>query len=95
MIAFLTHCTSQGHADSTARKYRNTLTHLTAYCKQAGIDAVRELTTDTMDAFRASRAIKAITSAKELELLRQFVPSVLIASGPTKTWRAKFAPLAT
>jgi integrase/recombinase XerC len=52
--------------------YRNTLNHLTTFCEAQKIDSVDELTTDHMDAFRASRALKLITSSKELELLRQF-----------------------
>jgi site-specific recombinase XerD len=54
------------------RKYRNTLNHLKAFCEARKIDSVDELTTDYLDAFRAGRALKSITSMKELELLRQF-----------------------
>ena len=54
------------------RKYRNTLNHLKTFCKARKIDSVDELTTDYLDAFRAGRALKPITSSKELELLRQF-----------------------
>jgi len=70
--AFLEHCESEGLKFSTVRKYRNTLNHLKAFCDKRKIDSVGELTTDHLDAFRAGRALKPITSSKELELLRQF-----------------------
>jgi integrase/recombinase XerC len=70
--AFLEHCESEGLKFSTVRKYRNTLNHLKAFCDRRKVDSVAELTTDHMDAFRAGRALKPITSSKELELLRQF-----------------------
>jgi site-specific recombinase XerD len=70
--AFLEHCESEGLKFSTVRKYRNTLNHLKAFCAARKVDAVGELTTDYLDAFRAGRALKPITSSKELELLRQF-----------------------
>jgi site-specific recombinase XerD len=54
------------------RKYRNTLNHLKAFCENRHIDSMAELTTDHLDVFRAGRALKPITSSKELELLRQF-----------------------
>ena len=37
-----------------------------------GIDAMRELSMDDLDAFRAARELKPVTAAKELQLLRQF-----------------------
>jgi len=72
VIAFIEHCESEALKYSTVRKYRNTLNHLKAFCETRKIDAVDELTTDHLDAFRAGRALKPITSGKELELLRQF-----------------------
>jgi site-specific recombinase XerD len=72
VTAFLEHCDSEGLKYSTVRKYRNTLNHLNAFCEARKIDSVDELTTDNLDAFRAGRALKPITGAKELELLRQF-----------------------
>jgi site-specific recombinase XerD len=70
--AFLTHCNSEGLKYSTVRKYRNTLNHLLSFCEKKSIDWIAELTTDHLDAFRAGRKLKPITSSKELELLRQF-----------------------
>jgi integrase/recombinase XerC len=70
--AFISHCESAALKFSTVRKYRNTLNHLKAFCEARGIDSVADLTTDHLDAFRAGRALKPITSSKELELLRQF-----------------------
>ena len=72
VTAFIEHCESEALKYSTVRKYRNTLNHLKAFCEARRIDSVDELATDTLDAFRAGRALKSITSAKELELLRQF-----------------------
>jgi len=42
------------------------------FCEAQGFDSVNELDTDALDAFRASRKLKPITSSKELQLLRQF-----------------------
>jgi len=72
VIAFLEHCESEGLKFSTVRKYRNSLNHLKAFCETRKIDAIGELTTDHLDAFRAGRALKPISSSKELQLLRQF-----------------------
>lgn len=72
VTAFVEHCESEGLKYSTVRKYRNTLNHLQAFCEARKIDAIGELTTDNLDAFRAGRSLKPITSSKELELLRQF-----------------------
>ena len=72
VTAFIEHCESEALKYSTVRKYRNTLNHLKAFCEARNIDSVDELTTDHVDAFRAGRALKSITSMKELELLRQF-----------------------
>src|ERR1700685_1870472 len=63
--AFVEHCDSEGLKFSTVRKYRNTLNHLKAFCEKRKIDSVGELTTDHLDAFRAGRALKSITSSKE------------------------------
>lgn len=70
--AFLSHCKSEGLQDSTYRKYRNSINKLHNFCEGRGIDMVNELNIDELDAFRASRKLKAITSSKELQLLRQF-----------------------
>lgn len=70
--AFLERCQSEGLQFSTYRKYRNSLTHLEAFCVERGIDAVRELSMDDLDAFRAGRGLKPVTASKELQLLRQF-----------------------
>ena len=72
VTAFLDHCNSEGLRFSTFRKYRNSLTKLREFCEARGIDAVNELDTDALDAFRASRKLTPITSIKELQLLRQF-----------------------
>ena len=72
VMAFIDHCESESLRTSTVRKYRNTLTQLQAFCAGRSIDTIGELTADRLDAFRADRALKPITSAKELQLLRQF-----------------------
>jgi integrase len=72
VTAFIDHCESESLRTSTVRKYRNTLTQLQAFCAGRSIDTIGELTADHLDAFRANRALKPITSAKELQLLRQF-----------------------
>lgn len=72
VAGFIEHCESEALKFSTVRKYRNTLNHLKAFCAARKIDSVAELNTDHLDAFRAGRALKPITSSKELQLLRQF-----------------------
>lgn len=70
--AFFENCESNGLKASTRVKYNNALNQLGVFCREHRIDDVRELTTDNLDAFRASRALKPITAVKELQLLRQF-----------------------
>src|ERR1019366_6723284 len=72
VTAFLEHCESEGLTPSTIRKYRNALGKLREFCEGKGIDAVGEVTTEQLDAFRSGRGLKQITSSKELEILRQF-----------------------
>jgi integrase/recombinase XerC len=72
IASFLAHGESEGLKFSTLHKYRNTLNHLRTFCEMRGIDAMGELTADHLDSFRAGRALKPITSSKELELIRQF-----------------------
>jgi integrase/recombinase XerC len=71
IAGFIGHCDGEGLKFSTVRKYRNTLNHLKAFCEARKIDSIAELTTNHLDVFRAGRALKPITSSKELELLRQ------------------------
>ncbi len=70
--AFFAHCESDGLKASTQIKYRNALKQLGNFCRMRGIEEVRELTMDNVDVFRATRALKPVTAAKELQLLRQF-----------------------
>ena len=72
IAGFLEHCTSEALQDSTIRKYRNSLNHLEVFCGARNVDSVGELTADHLDAFRAQRDLKPVTSSKELQLLRQF-----------------------
>ena len=72
VTAFLDHCDSDGLRSSTYRKYRNSLNKLREYCEAHDVEWTSELSTDVLDAFRASRSLKPITSIKELQLLRQF-----------------------
>ncbi|HEY6343225.1 MAG TPA: tyrosine-type recombinase/integrase [Bryobacteraceae bacterium] len=68
---------------STRRKYTNSLTKLTQFCDDRGVDAVADMTTETLDAFRLFRregsaendadGIGLRTAEKELQLLRQFM----------------------
>lgn len=54
-----------------ARKHRNTLNRIRAFCDARDIEWISELTTDMLDAFRASRRLAPLTSIKELQLVRQ------------------------
>jgi site-specific recombinase XerD len=72
VAAFLEHCESEGLKSSSIRKYRNALGKLQGSRVAKSIDAVSELTTEHLDAFRLGRGLKQITSAKELEILRLF-----------------------
>jgi site-specific recombinase XerD len=72
VTTFMNHCESGGLQFSTIRKYHNSLTRLHTFCEARRIDYANELDTDLLDAFRASRDLKPVTSTKELQLLRQF-----------------------
>ena len=48
------------------------LAHLQTFCESRRIDAVAEMTAGLLDAFRAGRSLKPISSSRELQLLRQF-----------------------
>jgi integrase len=72
VAAFLGHCKSEGLKDATICKYRNSLTKLSAFCEGEKLDSLEEVTAENLDKFRASRGIKQITAAKELEILRVF-----------------------
>ncbi len=69
--AFMERCADL--AASTRRKYKNSLDQLERFCATQRLNAVSDLTTETLDAFRASRQLKPITSLKELQTLRQFL----------------------
>jgi len=71
--SFLGHCESEGLKHSSIRKYRNALNRLKEFCEAAKIDAVGELSAERLDAFRSGRALKPISGAKELEILRLFL----------------------
>ena len=62
ITAFLEHCVSAALKISTVKKYRNTLNHLGPFCEKQRIDTMAELTADHLDAFRAGRALKPVTS---------------------------------
>lgn len=70
--SFLDHCKSEGLQFSTFRKYRNTLTKLGEFSATGEIDYINQFDISVLDAFRAGRKLKPITSSKELQLLRQF-----------------------
>jgi site-specific recombinase XerD len=72
VAAFLAHCESEGLKCSSIRKYRNAVGKLEDFCEAKGVDAVSELRTEHLDAFRSARGLKQITSSKELEILRLF-----------------------
>jgi hypothetical protein len=63
------HCQSEGLRFSTYCKYRNTLRRLQSFCEGQKIDAVGEIMTDHLDAFRAGRELKPVTASNELQLL--------------------------
>lgn len=70
--AFLASC--HHLAENTQRKYRNRLQkQLLPFCEQKGIDSIADLSTETIDVFRASRKLALNTSARELDTLRQFL----------------------
>jgi integrase/recombinase XerD len=70
MSAFQNHILSL--ESSTQRKYRNVLANLRAYCEQAHIEDLAELSIEHLDAYRAGRKLSPVTSLKELQTLRQF-----------------------
>lgn len=69
---------SDGLKESTLRKYRNTLKKLREFCEGRNVIDAAEVSTDVLDAYRASRGLSLIAGAKELELLRQFFKFCLV-----------------
>lgn len=69
--AFLLNC--QDLAENTRRKYKNRLEKkLLPFCQDKGIEDLSEITIETLDAFRSGRKLALMTSARELDTLRQF-----------------------
>jgi site-specific recombinase XerD len=72
ITAFLVNC--QHLNANTQRKYRNRLEkQLLPFCEARGIDQVSELTVEILDEFWAGRKLAVMTSARELDTLRQFL----------------------
>jgi site-specific recombinase XerD len=71
--AFLTHCETNGNKASTMRKVRNACKQLTAYSERptVGKPLLEDWEVVDLDAFRRSRGLAKVSSAKELEILRQ------------------------
>jgi site-specific recombinase XerD len=58
---------------STQRKYKNVLARLRTYCDTAGLhDVIQPQEVEHVDTYRAGRKLSPTTSAKELQILRQF-----------------------
>ena len=55
---------------STQRKYKNVLRHFRDFCEGAGVRDVVDVRIDSLDAYRAGRALARTTTQKELETLR-------------------------
>src|SRR5579864_440591 len=53
--AFMRHCADL--EQSTRRKYQNVLDHLKEFCKVSNIEAVSEIRTEHLDAYRAGREL--------------------------------------
>jgi len=80
-------------AVSTRKKYRRILEkHFLGLTSRLGLINLRQITAETIDAYRASRDITAITWLKELEILRQFFQFCMdrewIGKNPAKLVRA-------
>jgi len=79
-------------SQTTQRKYRNRLEkQLLPFCERAGVDAVKDVTVEILDSFRANRKLAISTSGRELETLRHFfsfsVDRKWIAENPAKKIR--------
>jgi len=59
-------------AHGTWRKYRSTLQLLVSFCEQKGIAALTDITIETLEDYRRSRDIAAVTWKVELQTLRTF-----------------------
>ena len=88
VTAFLAHCENEGSERFIDPQVPECLSKFKAFCEERGIDSVGELTTEQIDAFRSSRGLKQITSAKELEILKAVLAaSPSIENGQARTWR--------
>jgi len=72
IAAFEARCVSDGLKPSSMRRYRNIFAKLQEFCDGRNAIDLSDITVDVLDAYRASRGLSLIASAKELELLRQF-----------------------
>ena len=66
----------EGHlevAESSRSRYLRVLRRLQEYCKGEEIDGMDELGIEQLDRFRRSRSLARTTSARELQILRQFL----------------------
>jgi site-specific recombinase XerD len=59
-----------GHG--TVRNYRRTLKFFAGHVSEEKLRMVDEITADTIESFRNTRTVKALTWTKELEILRRF-----------------------
>lgn len=70
--AYLGTCKTNGVRSSTIRKYRNSLTRLSAFMENNDVLYVRDVTVLMLDRFRDSRVLSPTTNANELQTMRSF-----------------------
>jgi integrase len=76
-------------ADSSKLRYRRVMRHLEAFCKAEGITTMEELGLEQLDAFRAGRTLARTTSARELQVLRNFFGFCLERRWVAENWARK------
>jgi integrase len=59
-------------APRTQERYRSAVDHLAAYCRQAGLEDMGQITVEHLDSYRASRKLAPSTANKDFTILRQF-----------------------
>ena len=79
-------------ADSSRLRYQRIMRRLEEFCRALDIEAMCEFTLELLDRFRASRRLARTTSARELQVLRQFFGFCKKRKWVTENWAKELEP---
>ena len=75
--------------DSSRLRYRRILRRLEEFCAARSIQAMNDLSLEELDRFRRSRKLARTTSARELQVLRQFFSFCVERKWTRENWAKK------